>query len=236
MGHCCSKKEGDPELEQGVIKIQAHFRGKQARKELKSKKPKKVESEAPAEENKEPEPQKRKVEAELAQPTTVPERKPNEHAPKPNEAILLSSFPKSSNPGLEIALKKLEKFKYEQDNSQFEGFPHLGPYKILKDDSVYEGQWKNGERFGKGKLMWKDGSIYEGYWRDNKTNGKGRLIHANGDIYEGEWKDDKASGYGEFFHRDGGTYKGNWECDKQVKSKEFFWDSGLKLGAEWLGN
>jgi hypothetical protein len=39
----------------------------------------------------------------------------------------------------------------------------LGPYE-LDHKAVFEGQWKNGLRHGKGKQIWDDGSIYEGYW------------------------------------------------------------------------
>ena len=35
-------------------------------------------------------------------------------------------------------------------------------------------------------MVWKDGSIYEGEWRDDMRHGKGRHIFANGDVYEGD--------------------------------------------------
>ena len=84
-----------------------------------------------------------------------------------------------------------------------------------------------------------DGSLYEGEWRNNNANGKGRLIHNDGDYYEGEWffffiflnfkhnffflinfiifpirKDDKAHGYGIYTHIDGAKYSGEWQDDK----------------------
>lgn len=61
---------------------------------------------------------------------------------------------------------------------------------------VYEGQWKDGKRAGKGKQVWKDGAFYEGYWLNNMANGYGRLIHTDGDTYEGDWLSDRAEGYG----------------------------------------
>jgi hypothetical protein len=43
----------------------------------------------------------------------------------------------------------------------------LGPYQLLANDSIYIGEWKDGQQTGKGKKIWKDGAIYEGYWTNN---------------------------------------------------------------------
>ena len=224
MGKCCSKKETDPELEQGVIKIQAHFRGKKVRKELKGAKRKTKEE--PVEENHEKEhlePEKPpEVAHQAVSPPSHPPEAQNEHAPSSDVAILLERFPHYANPGIQTALSKLGSFEYSKGDPEFEGLPVLGPYQIIKDNSVYEGQWRYGQRCGRGKQIWEDGSVYEGYWANNKANGRGRLVHANGDIYQGDWIDDKAFGYGEFIHRDGGMYKGNWKNDKQVHIPETF--------------
>ena len=45
-------------------------------------------------------------------------------------------------------------------------FPELGPYEF-ENGAVYVGQWKEGQRQGRGKQFWTDGSFYEGYWKDN---------------------------------------------------------------------
>jgi len=70
---------------------------------------------------------------------------------------------------------------------------------MLENGSIFMGQWKHGQRHGRGKQLWyywllfklfilrKDGSIYEGYWKDNMAHGKGRLIHSDADVYEGDW-------------------------------------------------
>lgn len=226
MGHCCSKNQQDQELEQGVIKIQAHFRGTKARKELKSSKPKKEQRDLANSEHLEVHSDFQESSSpNLPQKEGFKESKPvspppevNEHHPKPEVAVPEAEFPKSKNSGLQLGLSKLGEFQFAQEKEDLSHLPHLGPHKILKDGSIYEGQWKHGQRHGRGKQIWKDGSIYEGHWAGDKANGKGRLIHGNGDVYEGEWKDDKASGYGEFFHKDGGTYRGNWSNDKQVTS------------------
>lgn len=37
----------------------------------------------------------------------------------------------------------------------------------LINGSIYNGEWLEGKRHGRGTLMWEDGSRYEGEWRDN---------------------------------------------------------------------
>jgi hypothetical protein len=95
-------------------------------------------------------------------------------------------------------LENLGQFKYECDPEMLKecsDLPTLGPYE-LEGGAIYIGQWKKGQKHGKGKQIWSDGSIYEGYSKNGMANGKGRLIHADGDVYEGEWRDDRAHGNG----------------------------------------
>jgi len=62
----------------------------------------------------------------------------------------------------------------------------LGPYKKSSDRSVYLGQWKDGLKHGKGKMIWENGSVYNGFWLNDKACGYGRFIHPDGDVYEGQ--------------------------------------------------
>ena len=36
-----------------------------------------------------------------------------------------------------------------------------------------------------------NGDVYDGEYKDDKRNGRGKHTYANGDVYDGEWKDDK---------------------------------------------
>ena len=42
---------------------------------------------------------------------------------------------------------------------------------------VYEGNWKDGKKNGKGKYTYTDGTVYEGDWKDGSKNGKGKNIN-----------------------------------------------------------
>jgi len=47
--------------------------------------------------------------------------------------------------------------------------------KKFDDGQVYEGEWRDGKRNGKGTNTWPDGNKYEGDWKDDKVEGKGIL-------------------------------------------------------------
>lgn len=40
--------------------------------------------------------------------------------------------------------------------------------------SVYEGEWKNNKKHGKGKETYPEGSVYEGYFENGYKNGPGK--------------------------------------------------------------
>ena len=61
--------------------------------------------------------------------------------------------------------------------------------KIYDDGSVYEGDFVDGKRTGKGKYTYTSGSVYEGDFVDGNFTGKGKYTYANGDVYEGDFVD-----------------------------------------------
>lgn len=77
------------------------------------------------------------------------------------------------------------KVRYIDDNIN-NGAPMLGPYQY-EEGETYFGQYFNGMKHGKGRMIWPDGSIYEGQWLNDKRHGKGRIVYSQGDMYEGEW-------------------------------------------------
>ncbi|KAL4437860.1 hypothetical protein ABPG74_001031 [Tetrahymena malaccensis] len=127
----------------------------------------------------------------------------------------LDQLPDFSNEFTREVLEKLGEFVYDQDEEEsFLDLPFFGPCE-MENNAFYIGQWRHGQRWGRGKQVWSDGSQYEGYWKNDMANGKGRLIHADGDVFEGNWLNDKAHGKGVYIHRDGASYSGDWFEDKQ---------------------
>jgi hypothetical protein len=74
---------------------------------------------------------------------------------------------------------------------------------------IYEGDFsKIGLYHGVGKLSKGDtGDVYEGQFKDGRKHGKGDMIYANGDHYKGEWKMGTKSGRGMYMFADGNQYE-----------------------------
>ena len=64
------------------------------------------------------------------------------------------------------------------------------------DGATYVGQFVNGLREGVGTFTWSihspdAGRVYEGEYKNNRRNGKGKRTYRDGSILEGYWKDNK---------------------------------------------
>jgi hypothetical protein len=101
------------------------------------------------------------------------------------------------------------------ENDLFNG---LGKLIFSKNDThdrkSYTGEFKNGNKQGKGKFEWKTGSVFEGEYLNDSRNGLGKHQLASGKIYEGNFMDGKRSGNGTFTWLSGDKYIGNFANDK----------------------
>lgn len=87
--------------------------------------------------------------------------------------------------------------------------------KLIHDDGLYEGEWKNNKRHGYGKMIYFNGDIYEGEFKNDTQDGYGEMKYANGVRYKGHWSDDYRHGFGELV----GLYSGIWVDDRCIKKK-----------------
>lgn len=71
-------------------------------------------------------------------------------------------------------------------------------YKYSNKFFEYVGQWKNGQKHGKGTFYLGQSSYYEGDFFEGEMTGKGKRIFANGSTYEGEFLDGEFHGKGFF--------------------------------------
>ena len=58
----------------------------------------------------------------------------------------------------------------------------------MSNGNIYDGDWMENERYGKGIYIYSDGCSYDGDWRYDRKHGKGKMIYSNGDQYDGNWK------------------------------------------------
>lgn len=71
----------------------------------------------------------------------------------------------------------------------------------------YEGSFQDGLRHGQGRQVYGGrpldgwgGDVYEGDWFEDKRSGRGTLTLGNGDVYEGSWQADLKHGEGTYYY------------------------------------
>ncbi|MDR0531380.1 MAG: hypothetical protein LBG83_04870 [Oscillospiraceae bacterium] len=97
----------------------------------------------------------------------------------------------------------------------YEGEYNNGHYnghgtKWFPDEEKYVGQWKQGQRHGRGKMIWTHGA-YTGEWQNDKPHGRGTFESTDGWVYVGEWANGDAHGLGIRIEADGTEFKGLFE-------------------------
>ena len=99
--------------------------------------------------------------------------------------------------------------RLDHTDFDYEGVPsyddlHMdGPFLYKDDKALYQGQYKDNKRHGRGKCAWPNGSVYEGEWLNDVPHGRGRHWMANGDWYLGDISQKTAKGDGRLTHADG---------------------------------
>ena len=84
---------------------------------------------------------------------------------------------------------------------------------------VYDGEWLDGKRHGRGVYAYRSGDKYVGEFANGMREGFGVFVGADttederlvlrGRRYEGEWKNGRMEGRGLFVHGDGNSYDGD---------------------------
>ena len=84
--------------------------------------------------------------------------------------------------------------------------------RIYNDGKYYEGEFKKGEKDGKGIIYYKNGQIrYKGDFKDGEFEGYGIYVVENGEYYMGEFKKGLMNGKGILYYKNGQIkYEGDW--------------------------
>ena len=131
---------------------------------------------------------------------------------------------------------------------------------FLDNDEVYEGEFFDNLKHGKGKLMDKHNNlIYEGFFVKGIRSGFGNKFHDNGMIrvaglfqkgklngrgkqfdntgkllYKGWWKNDQKDGRGTYYYMNGERYKGLWRNDKRNGIGAYYYKTGNFYEGFWV--
>lgn len=97
-----------------------------------------------------------------------------------------------------------------------------GRGKMRYDNGVYDGEWQNDQKNGKGTYIWNDGKRYDGAYEDDVRSGEGvfsgwvDLTNGYSGTYYGKSENDQFDGYGKFLFDNGDIFEG-------IYKKNFFW-------------
>jgi len=85
--------------------------------------------------------------------------------------------------------------------------------------------------------LWKNGSVYDGDFKNGLKHGKGVWTKGRGEnltTYTGEYLLDKKCGYGVFKWASGNIYKGYYDKDEREGHGEMVWTDGSKYLGSWV--
>lgn len=97
-----------------------------------------------------------------------------------------------------------------------DGFAHgVGKRVLYRNDgsiySVYQGNFMKGKVSGKARAEYENGkNVYEGEWKDNRRDGKGQWTYPDGGKYIGQLLEDTRSYQGTYIWPNGSKYIGEW--------------------------
>lgn len=94
----------------------------------------------------------------------------------------------------------------------------------------YDGNFRDGVRFGYGECKYDNNDAYKGMWKDGLADGVGRYEFADGAWYFGEFERGRMSGYG--VYSDGNYHFGKFEDGICISETQLFQSFGS--GAQWL--
>jgi len=129
--------------------------------------------------------------------------------PKEMEILIKKFSPNENEKDKKWAYYKSKDGKYlGQINAKTENLEGKGFY-IWNNGTKYIGNWKEGNMTGEGALFDKDNKlIFEGNYSNNKRYGKGKFIIKDNEYYEGEFFDDKMEGKGTYYYQNGDKWEG----------------------------
>ena len=112
----------------------------------------------------------------------------------------------------------------------------FGEYKY-PTGAIYKGQWKDGQRSGKGETTSLNGEQYTGNYEDDSRSGYGIYVFPSGETYSGEWKNSSRHGFGELLYQNGITkYVGYFLNGKITGQGIKTYANGNKYDGEWVNS
>jgi uncharacterized membrane protein YgcG len=113
----------------------------------------------------------------------------------------------------------------------------MGSAKYDDLGDVYQGEFENGLRHGKGTYTYANGDAYTGDWSKGKMHGHGALtVHASKDEYTGNFVDGELNGKVSIAYGSGEKYVGGYRGGKKSGVGRYKYASGDQYDGGWLEN
>lgn len=167
----------------------------------------------------------------------------------------------------EKSTKKPDEICTKYEGSHLDGLPHGYGKKYFKDGSTFEGNFDKGLYHNEGTLTYSPNTAgnvlkYTGQFREGQRTGKGSVDLKNGDNYLGDWKNGKFYGFGTYtyseknpvkvrfegyfrrgfedgagteFYKEGYHIKAKWDEGKIVGIGEIIWDKEHPTEIKYVG-
>lgn len=98
---------------------------------------------------------------------------------------------------------------------------------ISSEGNLYEGFWKHGKQYGKGRMIYASNALYQGDWKNSQHQGLGIYIDCeSGGKRKSEYKKGRAHGEGIEQWPDGTTFIGNYRNGLKNGFGSFKWGDG----------
>jgi len=97
---------------------------------------------------------------------------------------------------------------------------------VFPSGNMYEGQWRAGLQHGQGKYTFATGNVYEGGYVEGNKHGHGKFSYAEGDVYEGEFVAGLYHGRGKMTYATGNSYEGEFAEGNKHGKGTFTWADG----------
>jgi len=134
-------------------------------------------------------------------------------------------------------------------DGEFHGYGRLELPISFLDTEVYVGNWKEGQRSGRGKHWNGRGNLYIGEWENDKRHGQGSYffnlgnweenrhtefwLQENTENYTGQFVNDHYQGHGVYRWPDGQRYEGEFFASDKHGPGTFFYASGTRREQYW---